>query len=65
MRVLMGCSLGGEGHLNPLANVGKALERAGHEVVVLVPGALMRSAQRTGLDYRVGDEPPRAFVDGI
>lgn len=65
MRVQLGCSLGGEGHLVPLANVAKAFERAGHEVVVLVPPALARSAQQSGLDYRVGDEPPRAFVDGI
>jgi UDP:flavonoid glycosyltransferase YjiC (YdhE family) len=65
MRVQMGCSLGGEGHLVPLANVGNAFERAGHEVVVLVPPALEASAERIGLDYRVGDEPPRAIVDEI
>ncbi|HET6865775.1 MAG TPA: glycosyltransferase [Solirubrobacteraceae bacterium] len=65
MRVQLGCSLGGEGHLVPLANVAKAFERAGHEVVVLVPPALAPSVQQTGLDYRVGDEPSRAFVDGI
>lgn len=65
MRVLLGCSLGGEGHLLPLANVGHALRRGGHEVVVLVPPALEPGVRRTGLGYRVGDEPPRAFVDGI
>ncbi len=61
----MGCSLGGEGHLVPLADVGNAFERAGHEVVVLVPPALQASAERIGLIYRVGDEPPRAIVDEI
>lgn len=65
MRVQLGCSLGGDGHLVPLANVGKAFERAGHEVVVLVPPALAQSVQQTGLGYRVGDEPPRSFVDAI
>ena len=65
MRVLLGCSLGGEGHLIPLTEVGRAIERAGHEVLLLVPPALAGSAERNGLPYRVGDEPPRAFVDEI
>ncbi len=63
--MLLGCSLGGEGHLIPLANVGQAFRRAGHEVVVLVPPALEPGVRRTGLAYRIGDEPPRPFVDGI
>ncbi len=61
----MGCSLGGEGHLIPLSEVGRAIERAGHEVLVLVPPALVRSAERGGLPYQVGDEPPRRFIDEI
>jgi UDP:flavonoid glycosyltransferase YjiC (YdhE family) len=65
VRVQLGCSLGGEGHLVPLANVARAFERAGHKVIVLVPPALEASVQRTGLRYRVGDEPPRAFVEEI
>jgi UDP:flavonoid glycosyltransferase YjiC (YdhE family) len=65
VRVLLGCSIGGEGHLGPLANVGRALERTGHESMLVVPPALEQSAQRTGLRYRAGDEPPRAFVDEI
>ena len=65
MRVLLGCSLGGEGHLVPLTTVGRAINRAGHEVVVVVPPAMAASAQRTGLSYRVGDEPPLAFVEEI
>jgi UDP:flavonoid glycosyltransferase YjiC (YdhE family) len=65
VRVLLGCSLGGEGHLGPLASVGHAFRRAAHEVRVLIPPAMAQSARRTGLDHRVGDEPPRAVVDEI
>lgn len=65
MRVLLGCSLGGTGHLVPLVNVGRALQRAGHDVLVLVPQSMADNARDTGLPYRVGDEPPRAFVDEI
>ena len=65
MRVLLGCSLGGEGHLAPLMTVGRAIEQAGHETLLLVPPSMAASAQRTGLGYRAGDEPPRAFVDEI
>ena len=61
----MGCSLGGEGHLIPLAEVGHAIARAGHEALVLVPRSLTASAARTGLPYRIGEEPPRAFVDQL
>jgi UDP:flavonoid glycosyltransferase YjiC (YdhE family) len=61
----MVCSLGGEGHLVPLASAGLAIQRAGREVLLLVPPAMAPSAQRTGLRYRVGDEPPREFVDEI
>lgn len=64
-RVLLGCSLGGQGHLIPLSRVGRAIESAGHEVLLLVPPSLAASAERTGLRYRVGDEPPREFVDEI
>jgi UDP:flavonoid glycosyltransferase YjiC (YdhE family) len=65
VRVLLGCSLGGQGHLIPLSEVGRAIERAGHEVLLLVPPALARSAEEAGLHHRVGDEPPREFVDEI
>ena len=65
MRALLGCSLGGEGHLVPLTAIGWAIERAGHEVLVVVPPAMAASAERTGLSYRVGDEPPREFVEEI
>lgn len=63
--MLLGCSLGGQGHLIPLSRVGRAIERAGHEVLLLVPPALAQSAEETGLRYWVGDEPPREVVDEI
>ena len=63
--MLIGCSLGGQGHLIPLVNVARAIERAGHETLFLVPPALEQSARGTGLPFRVGDEPPRAFVEEI
>jgi UDP:flavonoid glycosyltransferase YjiC (YdhE family) len=65
MRVLLGCSLGGEGHLVPLVGAARALIRAGHEAMLLVPPSLAPNAQRAGVEHRVGAEPPRAFVDEI
>jgi UDP:flavonoid glycosyltransferase YjiC (YdhE family) len=65
VRVLLGCSIGGEGHLVPLVNFGRAWQWAGHEPLLLVPPALEPSAQRTGLPYRVGGEPPRASVEEV
>jgi UDP:flavonoid glycosyltransferase YjiC (YdhE family) len=65
VRALLGCSLGGTGHLVPLAKVGLALKRGGHDVLVLVPPAMAENARNTGLAYHVGDEPSRAFVEGI
>lgn len=62
---MLACSLGGEGHLVPLVRVGRAIQAAGHEVELLVPPAMAPSAQRTGLPYGVGEQPPRAFVDEI
>jgi UDP:flavonoid glycosyltransferase YjiC (YdhE family) len=33
--------------------------------MVLVPPSLEREIKRAGLEYRVGDEPPRTFVDHV
>ena len=49
----------------PVVRVARALQAAGHEVKLLVPPALADSAQRAGLPYWVGDEPPRAFVGDL
>lgn len=65
MRVLVTCSLGGSGHLLPVAHVGTRLAAAGHAVTVLVPPSLERAARETGLAVHVGNEPPREAVDSI
>jgi len=65
VRVLLACSMGGEGHLVPLVNVGRALQQAGHDPMLLVVPALAPSAERSGLPYRVGDEPSRQVVAAV
>ncbi len=65
MRVLVTCSLGGAGHLLPVAHVGARLAAGGHAVTVLVPPSLERGARETGLAVEVGAEPPREEVDSI
>src|SRR5689334_4015140 len=65
MRELLGCSLGGEGHLQPLIGVALAVLRAGHEAKLLVPPALAPSAERAAIDHAVGAEPPGTFVGDI
>ena len=60
MRVLLAASLGGAGHLEPVAAVGHAVRRLGHEPMVLVPPSLLPAATQTGLPHVVGEEPPRA-----
>lgn len=65
MRVLLATSLGGAGHLEPVAAVGQAVRRLGHEAMVLVPPSVARAARQTGLQHVVGKEPPRSFVDEI
>jgi UDP:flavonoid glycosyltransferase YjiC (YdhE family) len=63
VRVLLGCSLGGLGHLRPVAAASQALARLGHNPLVLVPPALTQAADEAGLAFRVGGEPPRALVE--
>ena len=63
MRVLLACSLGGSGHLTPLANMARAVGRLGHDAVVLVPPSLAEEIEREGLAYEIGREPPRAVID--
>lgn len=62
---MLASSLGGAGHLLPLVAVAQACRRLGHEVLVVVPPSLAGQAESTGLPHRVGDEPPRGFVDEI
>ena len=65
VRVLLGCSLGGLGHLMPVVGVAQALGRLGHEPLVLVPPSLAEAASETGVAVRVGGEPPRPVIDAI
>lgn len=63
MRVVLSCSLGGAGHLQPIVEVGRQLYRSGHDVSLLVPPGLERAAVDSGLATDVGLEPARAVVE--
>ena len=63
MRVLLACSLGGMGHLDPLLPFAHALRRRGHDVTLLVPPAL--APRVAGLPHVVGEQPPQAVVDEL
>jgi UDP:flavonoid glycosyltransferase YjiC (YdhE family) len=65
VRVLLASSLGGSGHLLPVTAVAQACRRLGHEVLLVVPPSLVGQVESTGLPHRVGDEPPKEFIDGL
>jgi len=65
VRVLLGCSLGGLGHLTPLVAAIRALDGLGHDTIVLVPPALSDAAADAGVAFRVGAEPPRPVIDEL
>jgi UDP:flavonoid glycosyltransferase YjiC (YdhE family) len=65
VRVVLACSIGGGGHLEPVAQFGRALVAAGHSAVLLVPPALEPAARASGLEIEVGAEPPAAVVASI
>ena len=65
VRVLLASSLGGAGHLLPVTAVAQACRRLGHEVLLVVPPSLVGEVESTRLPHRVGDEPPREFVDEL
>src|SRR4051812_37216889 len=65
MRVLLACSLGGMGHLEPLLTVGSALREIGHDPLVLVPPSLQAAVERSGLAFVVGDQPAADVVAAI
>jgi UDP:flavonoid glycosyltransferase YjiC (YdhE family) len=64
-RVVLGCSLGGLGHLTPVVTVARALAGLGHDPIVLVPPSLSDAAAETEVAFRVGGEPPRAVIDEL
>ncbi len=65
VRVLLGCSIGGLGHLTPVVAVARAFRMLGHDPVVLVPPSLSEAASEAGVAVRVGGEPPRSVIDAI
>jgi UDP:flavonoid glycosyltransferase YjiC (YdhE family) len=62
VRVVVATSLGGAGHLEPVAAVGRQLASFGHDVTLLVPPALVPAARTAGLALVVGGEPAPAVV---
>jgi UDP:flavonoid glycosyltransferase YjiC (YdhE family) len=65
VRVLVACSLGGAGHLNPLRPFLESLRAGGDEVLLVVPPALEARAIALGCPFRVGGEPPEVEVAPI
>ena len=66
VRVLLGCSMGGLGHLTPIVTVARALQRGGHDTLIVAPpGLATAGAADTGLAFRAGGEPPEAVTQGI
>lgn len=57
MRILM-TSLGATGHVLPLVPFARALERAGHEVLVAAQREQGPKVERTGLAFAPFDDPP-------
>lgn len=57
MRVLL-CTRGSSGHVTPLAAFGRAVARAGHEVLVTAQRGLAANVERTGLPCAPLDDPP-------
>lgn len=65
MRVLGACSLGGAGHLRPLAPVLDAARALGHEVGVAAPPAMAAMVAEAGFAWLGGGEPAEEDVSLI
>ncbi|MHB1533126.1 MAG: glycosyltransferase [Acidimicrobiales bacterium] len=65
MRVLLASSLGGSGHLAPVAAVAQACRRLGHDALLVVPPSLAVEAERSGVPFQVGCQPSQAYIDGL
>jgi UDP:flavonoid glycosyltransferase YjiC (YdhE family) len=65
MRVLGACSLGGAGHLNPMAPVLDAARRRGHDVLVVAPPALREMVEAAGFAFHAGGEPDERDIAPI
>lgn len=65
MRILVACSLGGAGHLQPLLPFAAAAKRLGYETLVTGPPTLDDMVKRSGHAFAAGGEPPEAQVLSI
>jgi UDP:flavonoid glycosyltransferase YjiC (YdhE family) len=65
VRVLGACSLGGAGHLRPLAPFLAAAQRRGDDVRVIGPPALREMVEAEGLAFVPGGEPPESDIAPI
>lgn len=65
MRVLAACSLGGVGHLLPLAPFLEVAARRGDVTAVLAPRSMADAAGALGVELLLGDEPPEEAVAPI
>jgi len=63
--MLVACSLGGSGHLNPLLPFLAAAQRRGHETLIVGPPALKEMVGGTGFRFRAGGEPAESDVAPI
>jgi UDP:flavonoid glycosyltransferase YjiC (YdhE family) len=65
VRVLVACSLGGTGHLNPLTPFLAAATRRGDQALVIGPPALQEMVEHAGFPFEAGGAPPEAEVAPI
>jgi hypothetical protein len=65
MRVLAACSLGGQGHLDPLTPFLNAAVERGDDLVVVAPESMAEAVGRSGHRLWVGSEPPEEVVAAI
>lgn len=65
MRVLAACSLGGAGHLLPLAPFLETARQRGDMTAVLAPASMARHVEAMGMELLAGEEPPEELVAPI
>jgi len=65
VHLLAACSLGGAGHLNPLAPFLTAARRRGEEVLVVAPPEMREMVEGLGLPFFPGAQPPEEEVAPI
>lgn len=65
MRVLAACSMGGVGHLLPLAPFLEAASRRGHTTAVLAPRSMADTVEALGVELLSGDAPAEEAVAAL